>query len=110
MVKHKKIRRGGRNKKSVNIVKTCDLWFIYYINVNNLDARKCSLESIISSNSYSVATINETHYQGSKKVNVPGYLTYSKNRTDKNAGGIATAVIDTDAAYCVKVDEGHGRN
>ena len=108
--KPKKVRRGGRNKYNLNSVKCSDLWSLYHININNLDSRETFLKAILSSNSFSVVTVNETHLQGKRQASLPGYFTYSRNRVDKNAGGIATAVIDRDAAYCVKVNEGMERN
>ena len=38
--------------------------------------------------------MNETLLMGSTKVSIPGYLSWSKNRTEKGGGGIATSVAN----------------
>ena len=54
--------------------------------------------------------LNETHLHGRRKVDIPGYVTYTRNRIDKASGGISTSVIDKDSAKCVRVDEGNDDN
>ena len=43
-------------------------------------------------------------------MSLPGYLTYSRNRENKNAGGIATSVLLDDASSSVRVEEGKDEN
>ena len=39
-------------------------------------------------------------------MNIPGYVSYSRNRKDKASGGISTSVSNIDAPFCVRVEEG----
>ena len=107
-VKKKKMRKRKRN--NVKHATSSDMWSLYHVNVNNLDSRYLSLKSILANNKYSVVTINETHLQSQRKVELPDYLTYSTNRVERNAGGIATAVEMSDAANCVRVEVGTDNN
>ena len=45
-----------------------------------------------------------------KKVEMPGYTSYSRNRKDKSHGGIATCVLDSEKKYCLKIGEGKESN
>ena len=53
-------------------------------------------------------TLNETQYHGDKKIQLVGYESYCRNRTNKGGGGIATAVNEAEAVYALKVHEGVG--
>ena len=53
-----------------------------------------------------MAILNETQLVGNMKVNLPAYTTWSRNRTDKGGGGIATAVHQQYSATAVGIGEG----
>ena len=103
-----KTRRGRRKKQKY--VNSNDKWSIYQSNIRNLDSKQTSLESIVSSNMFSLVVLNETHLQKGRKVTIPGYVSYTRNRIDKASGGISTSVIDNDSSTCVRVEEGNGDN
>ena len=75
-----------------------------------MDSKQSSLESILSNNLFNIVVINETHLRARRKVKLPGYVSYTRNRIDKASGGISTSVIDDEASCCVRVDEGEGDN
>ena len=103
-----KIRRGGRRRnKAVKSLLNSDL-NIYHCNLRGLDFKRASLQSIISSLNPNVVTLNETQYHGNKKIQLVGYESYCRNRTNKGGGGIATAVNEAEAVYALKVHEGVG--
>ena len=90
--------------------KTIDNWSIFHVNIRNLDARRASLESILNKHKFSTVILNETHFQGGRKVKLPNYLTYTRNRIGKACGGISTSVINSESSNCVKVDKGKDQN
>ena len=83
---------------------------MYHVNINNLDAKNISLKSTLSNHSYSLVTLNETHCKAGRKVVIPDYLTYTRNRVDKACGGIATSIKLSDAHNVVRIDEGKEDN
>ena len=105
----KKIRRGVRKGRK-NTVNSNDEWSLYLTNIRNLDTKQSSLEAILANKVYSLVIVNETHFQSGRKVQLPGYITYTRNRSDKNAGGISTSVKDIDAPSSVRVEEGRDEN
>ena len=44
------------------------------------------------------------------KMKIPGYVSYNKNRKEKSHGGIATSIIEGEAAECLKITEGNDNN
>ena len=100
----------NQNNYNDSNANTNDKWSVYHVNVNNLDSKYVSMKSILVENPYSVVTLNETHCKAGRKVSLPGYLTYSRNRVNNNSGGISTSVLLNDAPHSVKVDEGRDEN
>ena len=45
-----------------------------------------------------------------RKVELQNYVSYTRNRNDKAAGGISTSILDEEAAFCVGIDEGKESN
>merc|ERR1711954_38182 len=70
------------------------------------------MESIIETFDHkpNIIGVGESHYKFNKKVNLPGYQSYTRNRTEKSQGGIATLVVDSDFSDCLKVSEGKDIN
>ena len=56
----------------------------------------------------SCVTLNETLLTGRAKVSLPPYTSWTKNRTDKGGGGIATAVSQRFKDCSVSAGEGEG--
>ena len=83
-----------------------------HLNFRRYQSKKLSFESILSSFNPKINYINicESHYQFNKKLEVPGYQCYSRNRSDKSQGGIANCVLKTEAQDCLKVSEGKDSN
>ena len=54
--------------------------------------------------------ISESHLQFNHLMSVPGYQSYTRNRSEKSQGGIATSVIESNTKDCLKVAEGKGSN
>ena len=53
-----------------------------------------------------ICILNETGLKGRNKVNIPGYLTFTKNRKQKSMGGISTSIKDKWRNFTVNVGEG----
>ena len=108
--KNKKIRRGGKSRNNFVYHNNFSDLKIYHCNLRGFDSKRASLETIISSLKPNIVSLNETHYQGSKKINLRGYETFSRNRITKGGGGIATAVCNAEAEHALKVSEGNDDN
>ena len=112
-LKKKKVKRGrGKNKKKANSdsKRNFDQWSIYYVNIRNLDATHDSLDSILKLYKYNLVLLGETHFCSERKVEIPGYLTFSRNRVDKASGGVTTAVLNDDAPNVIRVEVGEADN
>ena len=101
----KKVKRGGRGNKKNKFVNS-DKWSIYLSNIRGYDSKRLSLQNIIGCVKPSLVVLNETHYQHGKKLKLQGYNCFNRNRRQKCKGGIATAVVNTDAMHTLKVKEG----
>ena len=88
------------------------MWTVFYLNFRGYMSKKSSFESIINSfdQKPNVIGVGESHYRHNKKVNLPGYQLYTRNRTEKSQGGIATLVLENDSKDCLKVTEGNQLN
>ena len=53
--------------------------------------------------------MNDTLLVGKMKVNIPNYVSWSKNRTEKGGGGIATSVANQFQDCAVGAGQGEGR-
>ena len=80
------------------------------IKLEKFDCRLTSLKAIINVHKFSVIVLNETHFQAGRKMDLQGYTSYTRNRTERISGGISTSVANSESEYCVRVDEGIGRN
>ena len=65
-----------------------------------------SFHTIIANIKPSVIILNETHYRNDRKMSIPGYDTYNRNRQNKCMGGIATAICNKESMHALKVKEG----
>ena len=85
----KKVRRGGRRNKSNKFFST-DSWSIYQSNIRGYGSKCVSLQNILSSMkpSPSLVVLNETHLRNGKKMKIPEYNSFNRNRQNKYMGGI----------------------
>ena len=70
---------------------------ILHTNIRGYNSKRISLETIVKTNDIDIVTINETHLKGKKKAEIPGFESFSRNRTHASYGGIATCVKNTHA-------------
>ena len=88
----------------------CDKWTILHTNIRGYDSKAVSLHAILNQVKPSVVTINETYLKNNRKLTIPGFTTYNRNRQCVNGGGIATCVQSKDAMHTLKVFEGEKDN
>ena len=58
--------------------------------------------SILNGVNPNVITINELGFKKNKRLTIPGYYCYNRNRTSENMGGIATAIKENEKQYAIK--------
>ena len=73
----------------------CKSFKILQTNIRGFLSKKLSLEAIVESKKADIVLINETHLNGKKKISLPGFTTFCKNRDSIDGGGVATCVRDT---------------
>ena len=61
-------------------------------NIRGYKSKKVSLQKIVKKVRPSMVLLNETQLVNKMSVSLDTYLTWTKNRTEKGGGGIATAV------------------
>ena len=69
-------------------------------------SKERSLMKVMKKTSASMVALNETLLTGKTKVSLPSYTTWTKNRTEKGGGGIATVVNQTFKNHAVAAGEG----
>ena len=96
----KKMRRGGKNKN-------CESLTINLIgaNANGLKNKKKSLEHVIEATNSSCVMIQETKLYKKGQINIEGFQAFELIRSDKEGGGLMTAVKEE--LEPVLVDEGN---
>ena len=82
----------------------CDMWSLIHTNIRGYDSKALSLHAIVDN--ADVVTINETFLKNERKLNIPGFTCYNRNRQGVNGGGIATCVKNEDKMNTLKVFEG----
>ena len=60
---------------------------LLHSNIRGYTSKKEALLEVVKDVDADVCILNETGLKGKNKVNIPGYLTFSKNRQVKNMGG-----------------------
>ena len=103
-----RIRRGGigRNRNNKNSLNLLDKWSIYHSNIRGFDSKRISLETILETVRPNIVTLNETHFMNKKKLNLEGYVTFQRNRSNVKGGGVATAICQNESNRVMKVKEG----
>ena len=107
-VNKKKTRRSKRKsyKKYCNFYSNDNKWSIFHTNIRGYNSKKKSFVSIINGINPSIITINELGYKKDKKLTIPGYHCYNRNRTSENMGGVATAIKESEKMFAIKTAEG----
>ena len=117
---YKSKRRGKRynskNKILDNINKNNNsknnLWTLYHLNFRGYNSKRISFEAILDTfdNKPNYLNICESNFVSEKKMKIPGYQSYSRNRRDRMSGGIVSSVLLEDSHNCLKVSEGKDAN
>ena len=103
--KRRLIKRGGRRNKKSNVFNS-ETWTIYQSNIRGYVSKCVSFENIISNISPSLIVLNETQFRNQKKMKIPGFNSFTRNRQGKCMGGISTSVANKDSKHTLKVAEG----
>ena len=61
-------------------------------NLRGYKSKETCLKKIVRKITPSMIVLNETQLIGNMKVNIPQYVSWTRSRTDKGGGGVATAV------------------
>ena len=96
-----------RVKNSSNV---CESWKIYHVNIRGFQSKVTSFENIVQSLKPSVITFNETQLKNKNGVKLKGYTSFSTNRVNKDGGGVATSVVNSERAHFLKVFESEKDN
>ena len=99
--KRKSTRRGSKTK---NKTETVNLKLIQ-TNCDGFTSKKESFDDIVKDDNPDIIVINDTALKGTRKVKIPKYFSYTKNR-EKNKGGVATVVANYLKPNTVKFAEG----
>ena len=99
--KRKANRRGGRKSMSSSSINMK----IIQSNCDGLRSKKESVKEILEVEAPDVLLLNDTALKGNRKVKIPKYFSFTKNR-EKAKGGVATVVKDNLKNNTIKVDEG----
>ena len=75
-------------------------------NIRGYKSKEHSLKKIIKKVKPSMILLNETQLIGNMKVSLKPYTSWTRNRTEKGGGGIATAVSQTYKNQAVGAGEG----
>ena len=53
-----------------------------------------------------LVTINEVAFRKDKRLNLPRYSSYNKNKMKESMGGVATCIRNDEKVFALKTDEG----
>ena len=110
---HKKskdeLRKEAENTNNLNDFRPKKLRILVN-NVRGWYSKKESFQSILCKNKIDVAMIVETFMTASRYPELPGYVTYYRNRESRAAGGIAIMIREEISKYVVKTDSGKLEN
>ena len=105
-----------KNSKTTNYKKTYrgkgktnkrdSIFTVLLSNLRGYKSKEYSLKKIIKKVKPSVIILNETQLIGNMKVSLKPYISWTKNRTEKGGGGIATAVNQNFKDQAVAAGEG----
>ena len=101
-----KTRRGKRNSKKYCDNLTEKSFNILHANIRGYSSKQLSFKSIYQRLNPNVITINEVGYKKDKKLSLPEYSSYTKNRKVKSMGGVATSIRKDEAGFALLISEG----
>ena len=81
---------------------------IMHTNIKCFNSKVFTLKNMLKD--IDILTVNETKVAGKKRVSLPGYKTFLRNRICNAGGGIATFVSDKICKSALKVSEGTQNN
>ena len=99
----KKRYRGNGPKNRQN-----STFSIMLSNLRGYKSKKKSLEKILNTERPQMVLLNETQMVNKMKIFLKGYTTWTRNRSEKGGGGIATAVSQKHQESAVGIGEGEG--
>jgi exonuclease III len=85
-------------------------WTILHSNIRGFNSKKMSFQSIVKGVNPNVVTLNEVAFRKNKKLNLPGYLSYNKNRQTESMGGVGTCIRNDEKSFALKTDEGDDKD
>ena len=85
------------NKRSLKILTS---------NICGLKSKKASLMNILNTNNVDIACVSETHCEKDTIPELPGYVTYHRNRITKSKGGIAIFLKKEFEHHIMKLESG----
>ena len=106
--KRRKRRRKKRRGQGKREKKTTQGLSILFANCRGYVSKKESIFQIVDKIKPSVICLNETGLRGNNKVNIDGYISFSKNRAEQIMGGISTSVTEEWRQHLVCAGEGEG--
>ena len=81
---------------------------ILHSNLRGYNSKKESLLGVVKDIDPDICILNETGLKGRNKVNIPGYITFSRNREVKSMGGISTSIKEKFKNFAANVGQGVG--
>ena len=75
-------------------------------NIRGLRSKRDSMKTVIDAVIPDMILLNEHGITKKNKVNIDGYITFSKNRMDKIMGGVSISTKKAESQHVVKVKEG----
>ena len=102
---NKKTRYRGKGKDKR---KRSQTFSILLMNLRGLKGKKSSLEKVIKRLKPSMIALNETQLQGNAKVQLPSYISWTRNRKEQVGGGVASCISKEFKDSAVGVGEGVG--
>ena len=103
-----KVKRKNRYRGKGKINSKENIFTVLLTNLRGYKSKETSLRKIIGKLKPSLVAMNETLLAGNMKVSIPSYTSWSKNRTEKGGGGIATSVAENYKNYTVGAGQGEG--
>ena len=79
-------------------------------NVRGFFSKRESFEAILAREEVDIACVCETFMSGTSYPELPGFVTYFRNRKARAAGGVAILIKEERARYAVKLDVGLDQN
>ena len=79
-------------------------------NVRGFWSKKETVENILNKEEVDICVLTETHSTGNNFPEIKNFKTYYRNRRERNKGGIAVLVRESDSKYVTKIAEGEKEN